>query len=154
MCTELSMLTTQPGPLEETSTGTHSTLPHAVKYTVETQAIVSINMDIHQLCLYILGGAGSRGGNCIFHPRTFSCHCPSRLWFPRRGAAAAGSAPLHSRACCSNICGNPSRNVMSAVCTAPTAGAHTGTFFLRSDGDALPSQCPEKRARCFHSIAF
>lgn len=66
----------QPKPLEGTSTGIHSTLPHAVKYTIETQAIVSINMDIHQLCLYILGGAGSRGGNCIFHPRTFSCHWP------------------------------------------------------------------------------
>lgn len=66
-------------PPEETLTKMHSILPHAVKYAVEMQAIVSINMDIHQLCLYILGGAGSRQGNCIFHPRTFSCHWPSQL---------------------------------------------------------------------------
>lgn len=146
------MLTTQPGALEETSTGIHSTLPHAVKYTVETQAIVSINMDIHQLCLYILGGAGSRGGNCIFHPRTFSCHCPSRLWFPRRGrrgrfgsVAFEGVLLQHLR--------HPSRNVMSAVCTALTA-ARTGDFFFALRRRRGSRASAEKWARCFHSIAF
>lgn len=54
-------------------------------------------MDIHQLCLYILGGAGSRQGNCIFHPRTFSCHCPGSVSSDFHSMAAPGSAPLHLR---------------------------------------------------------
>lgn len=138
----------KPEPPGEALTGRHSILPHAVKYAVEMQAIVSINMDIHQLCLYILGGAGSRQGKCIFHPRTFSCYWPSQLWFPQRRRSRFSSVAF--KGVLLQHLWHLSKNVTSAVCTVLTA-EHTRDF--QSDDEGLQPGA-EKWAWCFYSSAF
>lgn len=66
------------------------------------RAIASINADIHQFCLYVLGGASSRRGNgkdcvhlTVFFTSKHSVSGPVSSDF--LGLAAPGSAPLHLR---------------------------------------------------------
>lgn len=66
-------------------------------------AIASINTDIHQLCLYVLGGASGRRGNGANSLRFTVFFSPERLLVSAAvssdfyGLAGAGSAPLLSR---------------------------------------------------------
>lgn len=60
------------------------------------QAIVSINMDFHHLCLYILGSTGSTDKESVFFtPEPSHATGPASPDFHGAAAATAGLARLH-----------------------------------------------------------